>query len=36
MFDFCQCETGVQMEDNEGGVGEKEFVNVLVVAEGRL
>ena len=25
MFDLCQCETGVQMEDNEGGIGEKEI-----------
>ena len=25
MFDLCQCETSVQMEDNEGGIGEKEM-----------
>ena len=23
VFDLCHCETGVQMEDNEGGIGEK-------------
>ena len=36
VFDLCQCETGVQMEDNEGGIGKKEVVNVLVVAEFQL
>ena len=25
VFDLCKCETGVQMEDNEGGIGEKEI-----------
>ena len=36
VFDLCQCETGVQMEDNEGGIREKEIVNGLVVAKCRL
>ena len=34
MFDLCQCETGVQMEDNEGGIGEKEICKYTCSSRG--